>query len=115
MTRHAIVERLDADGESPLPRINGELIFCAPWEATVFALAVALSDERRFDWRDFHQQLIAEIQRWEHPHPPEDWDYYLRWLDALESVLCRRGLLTQCELQERAAALAAHDRAALLD
>jgi nitrile hydratase accessory protein len=110
MTRHAIVERLDADGESPPPRINGELIFSAPWEATVFALAVALSDEGRFDWRDFHQQLIAEIQQWERqPHRPEDWDYYQRWLDALENVLCRRGLLTQRELQEKAGLLAAHD------
>lgn len=110
MTRHAMVEQLDAQGHSTLPRINGELMFSAPWEATVFALAVALSDAGEIDWREFHQQLIAEIQQWEdQPQQAEDWDYYKRWLAALENVLCRRGLLTQSELHDRAAALAAHD------
>jgi nitrile hydratase accessory protein len=110
MTQYAVVKQLDAHGDSALPRTNGELMFSAPWEATVFALAVALSDAGRFDWREFHQQLIAEIQRWEHQaRPAEDWDYYQRWLAALEHVLCRRGLLTRSELQDRAAALAAHD------
>jgi nitrile hydratase accessory protein len=110
MTRNIMVEQLDAQGHRALPRVNGELIFSAPWEATVFALAVALSDAGRFDWREFHQQLIAEIQQWEHqPQQAEDWDYYERWLAALEHVLCRSGLLTQCELHGRAAALADHD------
>ncbi len=110
MTRHAIVEQLDARGQSALPRVNGEVTFSAPWEATVFALAVALSDAGGFDWREFHQQLISEIQQWEHQAlPAGEWDYYQRWLAALEHVLCRRGLLTQPELRDKAAALAAHD------
>lgn len=110
MTRHAMMKPLDTPGHTALPRVNGELIFAAPWEAAVFALAVALSDAGRFDWREFHQQLIAEIQQWEHqPQHADEWDYYQRWLAALEHVLCRRGLLTQSELHERAAALAAHD------
>jgi nitrile hydratase accessory protein len=111
MTRHPIVEQLDVHGQGALPRINGELAFSAPWEATVFALALALSDAGRFDWREFHEQLIAEIQQWERQaHPADDWDYYQRWLAALEHVLChQRGLLTQAELRDRAAALAAHD------
>lgn len=110
MTRYAIVERLDAHCQSAVPRINGELLFSAPWEATVFALAIALSDAHTFDWREFHQQLIAEIQQWEHQaHQPEDWDYYQRWLAALEHVLCHRGILAQSELRDRVAALAAHD------
>ena len=110
MTRHAIVEHLDAAGPGKPPRINGELMFSAPWEATVFALAVALSDAGRFDWREFHQRLIAEIQQWEHQaHRAGEWDYYQRWLAALEHVLCRAGLLTRSELQTRIAALTAHD------
>lgn len=110
MTRHAIVEHLDAPGPGKLPRINGELAFSAPWEATVFALAVALSDAGRFDSREFHRRLIGEIRQWEHrAQPAEEWDYYQRWLAALEHVLCRRGLLTRAELQSRTAALAAHD------
>jgi hypothetical protein len=57
MTRHAIVEHLDAHGQGALPRINAELMFSSLWEATVFALAVALSDAGSFDWREFHQHL----------------------------------------------------------
>jgi nitrile hydratase accessory protein len=110
MTRHEFVAQLDALGQSSLPRINGELMFSAPWEATVFALAVALSDARRFDWREFHEQLIVQIQQWERQaRPAEDWDYYQRWLAALEHVLCCRGLLIRSELHDRCAALAAHD------
>jgi nitrile hydratase accessory protein len=110
VTRHAIVEHLDAHSQSALPRINGEMLFSAPWEATVFALAIALSDAHRFEWHEFHQQLIAEIQHWEQQaHQAEDWDYYQRWLAALEHVLCRRGILAQSELHDRAAALATHD------
>ena len=110
MTRHPIVGSLDAHGPGALPRINGELTFSAPWEATVFALAVALSDAGWFDWREFHQRLITEIQQWEHQaHPAGAWAYYQRWLAALEHVLCRRGFLTRSELQTRIAALAAHD------
>lgn len=110
MTQHAIVQNLDAHRRSALPRTNGELMFSAPWEAAVFGLAVALSDAGSFDWREFHQQLIAEIQEWEHQaHPAGEWDYYQRWLCALEHVLCRRGLLTRSELHNRTATLAADD------
>ncbi|HEY9305814.1 MAG TPA: nitrile hydratase accessory protein [Mycobacterium sp.] len=110
MTRDAIVEQLDAHGEHAPPRINGELAFSAPWEGTVFALAVALSNAGVFGWSEFRRQLVTEIQHWQdQAHPAEDWDYYQRWLTALEQVLCHRGLLTRSELYDRIAALAAHD------
>jgi nitrile hydratase accessory protein len=98
--RHALVEQLDAHGENAPPRINGELVFSAPWEGTVFCLAVALSDAGTLEWPEFQQQLQA--------HPAEDRDYYQRWLAALEHVLCRRGLLTESELRDRSSGLAAH-------
>jgi nitrile hydratase accessory protein len=105
-----MVGRLDAHPHSALPRINGELLFSAPWEATVFALAIALSDADTFGWQEFHQRLVAEIQQWERqPDQAGDWDYYQRWLAALEYVLCDRGILAQPELHDRAAALGAHD------
>ncbi|MGB6208198.1 nitrile hydratase accessory protein, partial [Mycobacterium sp.] len=105
-----IVEQLDARGENAPPRINGELTFSAPWEATVFALAVAISNAGTLDSTEFHQQLIAEIQhRQDHADVADDWDYYQRWLTALEHVVCRRGLVTPSELRERTASLAAYD------
>ena len=48
--------------EAP-PRRNGELVFAAPWEGRVFAMAIALQQRLAFPWNDFRHRLIAEIQR----------------------------------------------------
>ncbi|HTJ25978.1 MAG TPA: nitrile hydratase accessory protein [Candidatus Limnocylindria bacterium] len=70
------------------PRRNGELLFAQAWESRAFALAIALSKAGHFEWEDFRQQLIAAIGEWEAAgHPPEAWNYYERWLEALERVL----------------------------
>ncbi|HZU48857.1 MAG TPA: nitrile hydratase accessory protein [Mycobacterium sp.] len=111
INRDAIVGQLDTGADTAVPRINGELVFSAPWESMVFALAVALSDGGAIDWTKFHRQLITEIQRWQQQaHPVEQWDYYQQWLTALEHVLCRRGLLSESELLGRIATLAAQDQ-----
>jgi nitrile hydratase accessory protein len=70
------------------PRRNGELLFAHPWEGRAFAMAIALSKAGYFEWEDFRQHLIAAIREWEAVgHRAEEWDYYERWLTALERVL----------------------------
>lgn len=70
------------------PRRNGELLFAHPWESRAFGLAIALAKAGHFEWEDFRQQLIAAIGAWEAAgHPPEEWNYYERWLEALRAVL----------------------------
>jgi hypothetical protein len=53
-----------------LPRRNGELVFEAPWQSTVFALAAAVV-EHAFggDREPFRQQLEALVQTLPDPGP----------------------------------------------
>jgi hypothetical protein len=65
-----------------LPRRNGELVFDAPWQSTVFALAAAVV-EHVFggDREPFRQQLIAAIAA--DPGRP----YWESWTAALEALV----------------------------
>lgn len=101
----AVDERIGLmDGDTALPRKNGELVFAAPWEGRAFGLAVALSDERCYGWDDFRTRLVDEIAK------APDGEYYERWLAALERVLLERGLVTADELERRTAEYASGER-----
>jgi nitrile hydratase accessory protein len=91
----------DMEGTAALPRKNGELVFNEAWEGRVFGMAVAMSEERQFDWEDFRQQLIAEIGAAD--QAGSESTYYERWLAAFERLLDRRGLITASELTSRTA------------
>jgi nitrile hydratase accessory protein len=82
--------------EAP-PRDNGELAFANDWERRAFGLAVALSKAGYFEWEDFRRALIDEIHGWEASHALDDasWQYYERWLAALERVLASSGLIAK--------------------
>lgn len=96
------------DGESALPRSNGELICDSPWESRAFGIAVALHGDRRFDWEEFRAELIDAITRAD-AGASETSDYQ-RWLTSLESVLVARGLLSKAEVEGRVAEYASDDR-----
>jgi hypothetical protein len=65
-----------------LPRRNGELAFDAPWQSTVFGLAVAVIDQAfSGDREPFRQQLIAAIVA--EPGRP----YWESWTAALEALV----------------------------
>jgi nitrile hydratase accessory protein len=85
--------------DSP-PRLDGKLRFGQDWERQAFGVALALSRAGHFDWEDFRQQLIAAIGDWERGHALNDssWDYYERWLTALERVLIERQIVQADEL-----------------
>ena len=89
------------DGAAALPRKNGELVFEAPWQGRVFGLAVSLSDREHYVWDEFRDQLIAEIGRADFVGDPSP--YYERWLAAFERLMLDKGLLTQTEVDGRAA------------
>jgi nitrile hydratase accessory protein len=81
-------EILAMTGDGSPPRDNGELVFTAPWEGRVFALAVALVDRLDLPWDDFRQRLISAIA--DDPDRP----YYESWAAALESLVLDLGLTT---------------------
>jgi len=99
---------LDAAGVAAPPRDNGELVFAEPWESQAFGVAMALHQAGHFAWEDFRQRLIAEIGDWQaHRAGQEEWNYYRCWLRALERTLAGAGLVSEAEVGERAALLAA--------
>ena len=68
--------------ELDLPRRNGELVFDAPWQSTVFALAAAVVDHAfAGDREPFRRHLIAAIAA--EPGRP----YWESWTAALETTV----------------------------
>lgn len=88
--------------DSP-PRANGVLRFDREWEGRAFGLAIALSKNGHYEWEDFRQNLIGSIAEWEAEHAKDDpdWDYYQRWLLALERLLRDHALVDDGELERR--------------
>jgi len=98
----------DMEGAAALPRQSGELIFQDPWEGCVFAMAVALCEQRLYPWSEFRDHLITQIATAERPEiPPESRPtYYECWLVALEALLIDKEVLTKEKIDARAGWLA---------
>lgn len=87
-------------GVDALPRSNGELLFEEPWQARAFGVAVSLVQEQGLDWEEFRRRLIDEIRAWEREHGPSDaYDYYERWLAALERLVLETGMVSTAEIE----------------
>jgi nitrile hydratase accessory protein len=76
-------------GAAALPRRNGELVFEAPWQGRVFAMALAVVERLGLDWGEFQRRLIVEIDA--HPEAP----YYESWLAALERLALDYGFVVR--------------------
>lgn len=99
-------------GAEALPRSNGELVFAEPWQARAFGVALSLVQAQGLDWEAFRSRLIAEIGAWEREHRDgqgDAYEYYERWLAALERLVLERGLVSESELEAAVRALAGHD------
>ena len=83
-------------GSTALPRDNGELVFDAPWQGRVLAMALAVVDERGLDWDDFRRRLIAAVEA------DPDRPYYESWAVALTDLVVDVGVVTQDDLDARA-------------
>lgn len=64
-------------------------------------MAIALAKQGHYEWEDFRQQLITSIGEWESAHALDDpsWDYYQRWLLALERLMVESNLIDPDELE----------------
>jgi nitrile hydratase accessory protein len=102
-------EIANMQGSVALPRKNGELVFEAPWEGRVFGLAVALNERCLYPWSDFRDSLIDTIARQEAEGTEPV--YYEQWLESFERLLAARGVMTNEEIEARAAELAEQDEA----
>jgi nitrile hydratase accessory protein len=86
-------------------RPDDEVAFETAWEIRAFALALAAHQSGQYDWPRFQQALIAAIRSWEDAGTGEEWRYYDRWLEALETLLAETGVLDPAELDERTRAV----------
>ncbi len=99
---HFAVTSMMADEDYP-PRQNGSLKFDRFWEERAFGIAIALAKKGHYEWEDFRQELINSIAQWEESHSKNDpnWDYYGRWLLALERLAIESELIKEEELEQR--------------
>ena len=76
-----------------LPRDAGGPVFAEPWEAQAFALAVKLSEQGHFTWKEWAAVLAEELQAAANRGEPDDGSrYYHHWLAALERLATAKGL-----------------------
>lgn len=86
------------EGETALPRRNGELVFEEPWHGRAFGMAVALHEAGVYEWEEFRRELIKQIRTAE--SAGGKFVYYEAWLAALEAVLASKGAMTAADLDE---------------
>ena len=76
-----------------LPRDAGGPVFAEPWEAQAFALAVKLSEQGHFTWKEWAAALAEELKAAEVRGEPDDGSqYYHHWLATLERLVAAKGL-----------------------
>jgi len=86
----------------PLPRDAGGPVFAEPWQAQAFALAVKLSEQGHFTWKEWAAALAAEFKSAADRGQPDDGThYYDHWLDALERLVTSKGLSDPASLLAR--------------
>ena len=86
----------------PLPRDEDGPVFAAPWQAQAFALAVKLSEQGHFTWKEWAAALADELQAAADRGEPDDGShYYHHWVAALERLVTDRGLTDSPMLRDR--------------
>ena len=87
---------------SRLPRDEGKPVFAEPWQAQAFALAVKLSEQGHFTWKEWAEALANELKAAASPGEPDDGSrYYDHWLAALEHLVTAKRLADPASLLTR--------------
>jgi nitrile hydratase accessory protein len=88
-----------------LPRLlpdESRPVFAEPWQAQAFALAVKLSEQGHFTWKEWAAALAHELQAAADRGEPDDGSrYYEHWLAALEGLVTSKGLAEPTALVAR--------------
>lgn len=85
-----------------LPRDEGGPVFAEPWQAQAFALAVKLSEQGHFTWREWAATLAEELKAASDRGEPDDGShYYEHWLAALERLVEAKQLASPTDLLRR--------------
>jgi nitrile hydratase accessory protein len=97
--------RIDPETLSELPRLprdEGGPVFAEPWQAQAFAMAVRLSAQGHFTWKEWAAALAEELKAAADRGEPDDGShYYEHWLAALERLVTSKRLADRAELLTR--------------
>jgi nitrile hydratase accessory protein len=92
--RVAVLSRLPRDASGP--------VFTEPWQAQAFALAVKLSEQGHFTWKEWAAALADELKAADDRGEPDDGThYYEHWLAALERLVVDKGLTDREAMSKR--------------
>ena len=93
-------ERLQALPQVPREEVGP--LFAEPWQAQAFALAVKLSEQGHFTWKEWADALANELKAATSRKEPDDGShYYDHWLTALEHLVTAKGLADSASLLAR--------------
>ena len=85
-----------------LPRDADGPVFAEPWQAQAFALAVKLSEQGHFTWKEWAAALADELKAAVDRGEPDDGShYYEHWLATLERLVQSKGLTDASALARR--------------
>jgi nitrile hydratase accessory protein len=85
-----------------LPRDEGGPVFAEPWQAQAFALAVKLSEQGHFTWKEWAAAFADELKAASDRGEPDDGThYYEHWLATLEKLVTAKRITGREELRER--------------
>jgi len=86
----------------PLPRAKEGPVFAEPWEAQAFALAVKLSEQGHFTWKEWAAALADQFRAAAGRGESDDGShYYTHWLVALETLVAAKGLTDRATMEKR--------------
>jgi len=92
----------DLTALAALPRDEGGPVFAEPWQAQAFAMAVKLSEQGHFTWKEWAATLAEELKAAaDRGEPDEGTRYYHHWLAALERLVTAKRLSDPAELLAR--------------
>ncbi len=101
---------LEVEGPAAPPRVNGELVFTAPWQSRLFGTTMRLFEAERFEWDQFRDLLISNIAEHEGElgdQETDSYDYWGCWQRSLEQLVVQLGLVSDSEITDTSAVLAA--------
>ena len=86
-------------------------VFAEPWQASIFALVVALHDRGLFSWSEWNGELVRVIAASDAAGPGGDPDHDGArhpedWVAALEHLLATKAVATSAEVAQMAEAWA---------
>ena len=90
--------RMELMGVVAPPILNGEVVFEAPWQSRTFAIARALCERNLYEWDEFRECLIDEIDK---VNPDSDYCYFDYFLAALVRLLDEKCLCEAYDLISR--------------